>query len=139
MNNLLYPLARFLVALIFVMSGVGKLFSFSDTTTFMQQHGFIWAPLFLVGAIILEIGGGLLLLAGLKTRVAATALIVFLIPATLIFHVPNMAETPEMISVLKNLAILGALIKFYLDGAGKFSVDGSSENSITRNPAMLNT
>jgi len=127
MNNILHPLARFLVALIFLLSGIGKVFGFSDTAQMMAGAGFPAPSFFLVGAIVFEIGGGLLLLFGFKTRVGVLLLIAFLIPATLIFHVAALGNPAkmqmEMINVLKNLAILGALIKFAADGAGAFAFD----------------
>lgn len=131
MSELMHPVARFLVALIFLMSGVGKIFDFAGTSAYMEQTGFFMAPLFLVGAIVFELAGGISLLAGFKTKIGLSMLIVFLILATVIFHVPRMAERPEMIAVLKNLAILGALIKFWIDGPGKFSVDGREADGIT--------
>ncbi len=127
MNVILHPLSRFLVALIFLMSGVGKIFNFAGTSEGMAKVGFPMPDLFLVGAIVFELVGGLLLLIGYKARIAAVILIVFIIPATLIYHVPNMADRAEMIAVLKNLAIIGALIKFLADGAGAFSVDEKGE------------
>lgn len=134
MNTYLNPLARFLVALIFIMSGVGKLFSFTHTAAMMEGVGFPAPNLFLVGAILLEIVGGVLLLVGYKTRWASLALVVFLVPATLIFHAANLSDPAQgqmqMIQVLKNLAILGALVKFAADGAGAFAVDnfGAAKN-----------
>ncbi len=124
---LLHPLACFLVALIFIMSGVGKLFAFSQTAAMMESIGFPAPSFFLVAAILLEIVGGILLLVGYKARWGGLALIVFLIPATLIFHAANLADPAQgqmqMIQVLKNLAILGALIKFMADGAGAYALD----------------
>ncbi len=127
MNTYLHPLARFLVALIFIISGVGKVFGFSQTAAMMEGVGFPAPSLFLTGAILLEIIGGVLLLVGYKARWASLALIVFLIPATLIFHAANLADPAQaqqqLIEVLKNFAILGALIKFVADGAGAYSLD----------------
>ena len=127
MNTYLNPLARFLVALIFIMSGVGKIFGFTQTAAMMEGAGFPAPSLFLVGAILLEIVGGIFLLVGYKTRWGTLALVVFLIPATLIFHAVNLADPAQtqqqMIEVLKNLAILGALVKFAADGAGAYSLD----------------
>jgi putative oxidoreductase len=127
MNTMLHPLARFLVALIFLMSGAGKIFGFAHTAEMMEKTGFPAASLFLTGAIVFEIVGGLSLLFGYKTRIGASLLIAFLIPATLIFHAVAVGDPArsqmEMIQVFKNLAILGALIKFWADGAGAFAVD----------------
>jgi uncharacterized membrane protein YphA (DoxX/SURF4 family) len=127
MNMILHPLSRFLIALIFLMSGAGKIAGFAQTAEMMEKVGFPAASLFLTGAIVFEIVGGLSLLLGYKVRFGATLLIVFLIAATLIFHVPSLGDAAksqlEMIQVLKNLAILGGLIKFWADGAGYFALD----------------
>jgi putative oxidoreductase len=98
--------------------------------------GFPAPSLFLVGAIVLEIGGGLLLLSGFKARIGALMLIVFLIPATLIFHVASLGDPAlvqtEMIQIFKNLAILGALVKFFADGAGAFALDNRQNPGFIR-------
>ncbi len=127
MNSYLNPLARFLVALIFIMSGTGKLFGFTQTAGMMKGVGFPAPSFFLVCAILIEIIGGILLVVGYKVRWASLALIVFLVPATLIFHAANLSDPSQgqqqMIEVLKNLAILGALVKFVADGAGAYALD----------------
>lgn len=126
-THLLHPLARFLVALIFIMSGAGKLFGFAQTAAMMEGVGFPAPGFFLVGAILLEIIGGILLLVGYKARWGAFALTVFLVPATLIFHAANIGDPAhgqeQFIHVLKNLAILGALLEFVADGAGAYALD----------------
>ncbi len=95
MTTYLHPLARFLVALIFIMSGVGKVFGFTQTVAIMGGVGFPAPGFFLVGAILLEVVGGVLLLVGYKARWGALALVIFLIPATLIFHVANLTDPAQ--------------------------------------------
>lgn len=130
MSSILYPLGRFLVALIFIISGVGKIFGFAPTAEMMGNVGFPAPEFFLVGAIAFELIGGLSLILGFQTRFGVTLLAVFLIAATLIFHVPGITDAAkgqaEMIQTLKNLAILGVLIKFWIDGAGAFALDNLS-------------
>lgn len=127
MRNILQPVARFLVALIFIMSGVGKVTAFAATAQMMGGVGFPAPTLFLVGAIIIEVVCGVALLIGYQTRWAALGLIIFLIPATLIFHAAGINDPlhgqDQIVQVLKNLAIIGALLKFMADGAGAFSID----------------
>ncbi len=93
--------------------------------------GFPAPLLFTVLAIVFELGGGIGLLLGFKTRLSTAALIIFILIATVAVHVPMMkhAANPQeqqnqMAHVLKNLAILGGLIKFWLDGPGAYAVDG---------------
>lgn len=129
MKTYLHPISRALVALIFIISGFGKLMGFGATAQMMGGVGFPVPKFFLVGAIAFELLGGLALVVGYKTRLAAAALIVFLIPATIIFHAAHLGGPEgqmQMIHVLKNLAILGALLKFLADGAGAFSIDNRS-------------
>ncbi|MGA9996364.1 MAG: DoxX family protein [Pyrinomonadaceae bacterium] len=129
MRTYLHPISRALVALIFIMSGFGKLMAFGMTAQVMGGVGFPAPQFFLVCAIVIELFGGLALLVGYQTRLAAAALIVFLIPATIIFHAAHLGGPDgqmQMIEVLKNLAIMGALLKFLADGAGAFSIDNKS-------------
>lgn len=119
---------RVLLSLIFLVSGVGKIFDWSGTASYMEAHGMRAVPLFLIAAVVLEILGGVSLLLGCRARWGALALAVFLVPATIIFHNFLLAEGAERqaqtIQVLKNVAILGGLLFVLGRGAGPYSVDG---------------
>ena len=129
MHTYLQPLARALLALIFILSGLGKLAAFSATLQLMSTVGFPAPALFLFGAVVLEVGGGCAVLVGYKTRWAAVALIMFLIPATFVFHVASLGDQAQgqqqMVEVLKNLAIIGGLLRLVTDGAGAYSLDAA--------------
>jgi len=105
---------RVFLSLIFILSGLGKLFHFHDSTAMMAAKGMPAASLFLAGAITFEIVGGLSVLTGFKARWAALALVVFLIPTTLIFHnfwaFQGMAQQEQMANFLKNISIMGGLL-----------------------------
>jgi putative oxidoreductase len=121
-------IARVLLALIFIVSGFGKITGFSGTAGYMASKGMPMAEVLLVPAITIELGGGLLLAAGYKTRWAALAIFLFLIPATLIFHAfwsvaPEQATT-QTIQFQKNLAIMGGMLYVFFWGPGRLSVDG---------------
>lgn len=125
MKPYLQLLSRILLAVIFILSGFGKLTNFSGTAQMMGGVGFPAPQFFLVCAILLELGGGLALLLGFRARWAALALIIFLIPATLVFHAAHLSGPKgqdQMIQTLKNLAILGGLLKFYTDGPGPYAL-----------------
>src|ERR1051325_2836407 len=127
MKSLLHLSSRFLIALIFLLSAVGKLFAFDQTAEMMRSVGFPAAKFFLASAIALELIGGFALLLGVGARYAAGALFVFLIPATLIFHAAFISDPvhgqEQMVNTLKNLAIMGGLLRVVADGAGLFSLD----------------
>lgn len=126
-ETVLPVVGRTLMALIFLMSGIGKIFDFGPTTEYMASHGMPLTALFLVGAIVLEIAGGASLILGAWARWGAVMLIIFLVPATFIFHdfwtLPAAEQRPQMINFMKNLSILGALLMIVARGAGPLSVD----------------
>ncbi len=128
--NYIPLVARIFLAVIFLRSGISKILDFSGTQQFMSANGIPLAltGLLLVGSIIFELAGGLSVLLGYKARWGAIALIIFLIPATLIFHT-NFAEEMQVIQFLKNLALMGGLLMVVYFGSGPVSVDARSNFS----------
>ena len=120
---------RFLLALIFVLSGWGKIAGFEGSVAYMASKGMPFPQFLLPGAILIELGGGLALMIGWKARWAALAIFLFCIPTTLIFHnywaVPPEQAQNQMIHFLKNLAVMGGLLYVVAFGPGPFSVGGS--------------
>ncbi len=116
-------IGRILLALIFFMSGTGKIFDFAGTEAYMAQHGMTMTSVLLTAAIVLEIGGAVMIFLGYYTRLGALLLIVFLIPATFIFHT-NFEDKIQMIMFMKNLSIMGGLLVLLAQGPGNFSIDG---------------
>jgi putative oxidoreductase len=118
---------RLLLSQIFLFSGVHKILDPSGTAALMDQHGMVLIPFFLVGAIALEIMGGLSLLLGCFARWGALLLFLFLIPTTLVFHsFPTVApeeQQLQMIMFMKNLAIMGGLLMVVSCGPGALSID----------------
>jgi len=127
MQNFLVPLGRLFLSVIFLNSGIGKIFKFADTQQFMEAKGMPIAALFLVFAIILEVAGGLSVLLGYKAKWGALALIIFLIPTTLIFH-NQLSDQVQMIMFIKNVSILGGLFIVAGFGAGPLSFDNRSSS-----------
>ena len=121
---------RILLALIFLMSGVGKIFDWSGTAGYMEFKGMPLIPLFLIGAIVLEVGGSLSVILGFKARWGALALIIFTVPTTVIFHkfwaVDAAQQQMEMIFFMKNLAMTGGLLLIMANGSGPLSLDARS-------------
>lgn len=117
---------RALMAAIFIVSGFGKIAGFAGTSGYMASKGLPFVPVLLALTIIIELGGGLMLLLGLKARWAATVLFVFLIPVTLVFHAFWTADAASLqvqqIMFMKNLAIMGGLLYVAAFGAGPYSL-----------------
>jgi putative oxidoreductase len=115
-------LGRLLLALIFILSGVSKVFAPGPTQAYIASAGL---PLPLLGyiiALVVEIGGGVLLAVGYRTRETALVLAIFTVVAGLAFH-SNFADQNQMIHFLKNLALAGGLLQIVAFGAGSLSVD----------------
>ena len=122
--------ARILLALLFLGSGLGKLAAPAGTQAYMAASGVPMVSLAYIAAIVAEVGGGLLLLVGYRTRLAAFTLTVFTLAATVLFH-SNMADQNQMIHVMKNLAIIGGLLNVAAFGAGRISIDQRRANNAT--------
>jgi putative oxidoreductase len=122
------PLAgRVLMAYIFVLSGIGKIGNFAGTAGYMASKGMPFAEVLLVGAIAVELVGGIMLVVGWQARWAAAAIFLFMIPTTLIFHA-YWAVDPEQVRAQtiqfnKNLAIMGGMLYLMAFGAGPLSLD----------------
>lgn len=115
-------IGRLLLAAIFVISGIGKLLNPAGTIGYISAVGLPLPELGLALAVIVEIGGGLLLIAGYQTRIVALALAVFTLTAAIIFH-SNFGDQNQTIHFLKNVAIVGGLLQVFAFGAGRFSLD----------------
>ncbi len=113
--------SRILLSWIFLYSGARKVFAFQQTEAFMTGAGMHMAALFLVLAILFEIGGGLSVLLGYYPRLGALALILFLIPTTLVFH-RDFAVAGQSTQFIKNVAIIGGLFAILAAGGGEYSL-----------------
>jgi putative oxidoreductase len=129
-NNSVAPvIGRILLATIFVFSGLGKLMAPAATIGYIQSTGLPLASLGLVAAIIVELGGGLLLALGYKTRLVAVVLAVFSVVTGLIFH-SALGDQNQLIHFLKNLAMAGGLLQVAAFGAGAYSLDAKAARLI---------
>lgn len=118
---------RILLATLFAMSGIGKIGGFAGTAAYMTSKGLPVAELLLLATIVVELGGGIAIVAGWKTRWAAIALFLFTGIATAVFHnfwaAPADQAQLEQIQFLKNLAIMGGLLVLFGMGPGRFAMD----------------
>lgn len=111
---------RLLIAALFVLSGWGKIGGYAATQGYMHSAGVPGGVLPLV--ILLELGGGIAIVAGFYTRLVALLLAGFSILAALLFH----AGSPDMVQqimFLKNLGLAGGFLFLVANGAGRLSVD----------------
>src|SRR5882672_12732604 len=113
---------RLLIGLPFAMGGLSKLGAYSATTAMIGAVGLPFPPLAFAVAVALELGGGLLLIAGYQVRPVALALAVFSVVAGVAFH-SNFADQNQMIHFLKNVMMAGGLLQIAAFGAGAISFD----------------
>lgn len=113
-------IGRVLLVAIFIQAGFGKIGGFEGTARYMASVG---VPGMLLPAVIaVEIGAGVLIAIGYKTRIAALALAVFTLLAAVLFHYQP-ADRNQMIHFMKNLAIAGGFLMVAAAGAGRWSLD----------------
>jgi putative oxidoreductase len=127
MNAVLPLLARICVAALFIVAGIGKVMAFSGTVGYMAKVGFPAPEVMTAIAIAFELGGGLLLLIGWKTRWVAWGLTIFVVIATFAAHrfwdVDVSQMSGQRTQFLKNFAIIGALLMMAAFGPGPNSAD----------------
>ena len=121
-TNLFAAGGRLLLALIFILSGLGKLGASEATQGYIASVGLPLPMLSYLIAIVVEVVGGLLLLVGYQTRIASLALAAFTLAAAVLFH-SNFADQNQMIHFLKNISIIGGLLQVAAFGAGALSID----------------
>jgi putative oxidoreductase len=114
---------RTLLALLFLLSGLGKLGAYHATAGYMASVG---VPGALLPAVIAtEVLGALAIILGWKTRAAAALLAGFSVLTALIFH-NNLADQTQLIMFWKNISIAGGYLLLVIHGAGAVSLDARS-------------
>lgn len=113
---------RILLAIIFVLSGAGKLVDPAGTIGYIGAAGLPLAPIAYAGAVAVELGGGIALILGYRTRLAAAGMALFSVLAALFFH-SALADQNQMIHFMKNVAIAGGLLQVVAFGGGRISLD----------------
>jgi putative oxidoreductase len=121
-SSLTILLGRVLLAVIFLLSGFGKLTAISGTAAYFGAMGLPVPTATAVIVGLIELLGGLAVLLGFQTRIAAWVLAVFTIATALVAHT-GWADQNQMIHFLKNVAITGGFLLLASSGAGAYSID----------------
>ncbi len=120
MNKYADLIGRILIALIFVMAGFTKIMHYDATVADMLAHGI--PGMLLPVVIATEVLGGLAIIVGWQTRLAAFALAGFSIVTALLMHNDPNSQV-EGIMLMKNLSIAGGFLFLFANGAGPLSFD----------------
>jgi putative oxidoreductase len=114
---------RLLIAALFLISGLGKIATPALTQNVIASAGLPFPVLAYLVAIVIEVGGGILLILGYQSRIVASVMAVYTVVAALSFH-GNLADQDAVAHFLKDLSITGGLLQIVALGAGAFSIDG---------------
>jgi putative oxidoreductase len=127
LTNTAALVGRILLALMFVVAGVGKIGGFDGTVGYIASKGLPLPVVLAAGTVALEIVAGVALIVGYKARWAALALAAFTLLATVIFHaywaMPAEQQMVQRLMFLKNIAVTGGLLAVFAFGAGRYSLD----------------
>ena len=115
-------IGRVLLAAIFIFSGLGKALAPAGTIGYIESVGLPFATLGLIAAVAIELGGGVMLALGIKTRLVAALLAAFSVVTALVFH-NALGDQNQLIHFMKNIAMAGGLLQVVAFGAGAYSVD----------------
>jgi putative oxidoreductase len=125
---------RVLLALMFILAGIGKLGNLEGTAGYIASGGLPLASLLAVVVGLLELLGGLAIAVGYQARWAALALGLFTLAASVLFHqfwaVPADKVMIQQLMFMKNLSVAGGLFIVAALGAGALSLDAR------RNPRL---
>lgn len=123
--SILPAIGRVLLAAIFIVSGIGKTLVPEAAMGYIAASGLPFASLALGLAILIEIGGGLLLVLGFRTRLVALGLALFSVATAAAFH-HALGDQRQLVHLLKNVAIAGGLLQVVAFGAGACSLDAAA-------------
>ena len=120
-------IARLLLALMFVLAGASKFAGLGGTAGYIASKGLPLPMLLAFATAALEVLGGLAIIVGFQTRIAAGALAAFTLLATLLFHnywaMPADQQSVQQLMFMKNLSVTGGLLLLVAFGAGGMSLD----------------
>jgi putative oxidoreductase len=143
MQSFVAFLGRALLSIIFISSAIHSIADWQETLIFFNQAITDWlamsvdspfivsalewsltnASALLLGGVIFELVGGLLIFLGIWVRLGAVLLILFLIPTTLIFHhfwdLQDAERQIQMINFMKNVSIFGGVLFILAVGKGR--------------------
>jgi putative oxidoreductase len=127
-NRYLPLLGRVMIGAPFIMSGLGKLMAHDATVAYIGSVGLPLPQLAWVIALLVEIGGGALLVGGFRARLVALVMALFALATAISFH-RNFADQNQMIHFLKNVMLAGGLLQIVYFGAGPLSIDASRQKA----------
>ena len=128
-ESLLATMGRVLLGLYFIIPGITKITGYDATSQYMADHGMILVPFFLILTIIIQVGGGLIMVAGYQTKITAFILAGLTLVISLVMHdfwtmpAGELQTGHETQNFVKNMAIMAGLLAMAGLGGGRWSLD----------------
>ena len=117
-NDFLLLVARILLALMFLVSGVPMITGSAGFAGYLGSLGLPMPMVLTWLVIILKVLGGIALVIGFQTRLVAWAFIAFCVATAFIGHFPA-----DMTGFWKNIALVRGFLALIAAGPGALSVD----------------
>jgi len=115
-------LGRVLMSAIFLRSGYGKLMAPAATMGMFMHYRLPAVGAVYAVALVVELLGGALILAGWKTRYVAPVMAAWCIATAVVAHL-HPGDVTQMINFYKNLCMAGGFLLLGANGAGRISLD----------------
>ena len=120
MTNILDLVGRIFISLVFLLSGINKIGNYEGTIGWMESLGM--PGIFLIPAIILEIGAPILIMIGYKVKISAVLLSLFCLATAIIFHT-DFSNQMQFVSFMKNIALAGGFLFLVINETKEFSLE----------------
>ncbi len=140
-NDTFLLVGRLLMASLFLTAGIPKVLQ-GYGGGFAKYLGMLGVPnpeIVGVVAVAIEVLVPIALILGLWPRISSLLLIAFVIVATVLAHrfweFPEAQQQAQMSSFLKNIAIIGGLLFYYVSGPGAWSMAGRTAGIGAAQPA----
>lgn len=129
LEQLCVTAGRVLLGIYFILPGLGKVFDFEGTSSYMADHGMVMIPFFLGVTILIQLGGGAAMVVGYQTKVVAFVLAGLTLVISVVMHnfwalpAGELQTAHETQNFVKNLAIMAGLLVAAGLGGGAWSLD----------------
>mgnify|MGYP004712786573 CR=1 FL=1 len=111
-------IARILITPLFLYSGTGKIFNFTDNVLKTPFGDSLIGRLMIIAAIIIEIGGSIAFISGYKIKETSLLWILYVFLTSVMFHqfwaVSGAQQVSQIVQFTKNMSICAGLLSFYL-------------------------
>jgi putative oxidoreductase len=126
-GDIIYLAGRLALGAIFVKSGLQKLMTLSAFAASLAGRGIPGSSTWAVIGATVEFVGGVLIVAGFRTREASLLMVLFVMVATGISHrfweYADAAQRLQESQFFKNISIIGGFLLLYVAGAGRYGLD----------------